>query len=87
MVKDELTQYRFCFDPWNIHSGQDPFGPPAREEFTLLEKLNIPRTYVDYRKLLIESCVTCIQNTHPEKLDGRDNFVWSGHFCPLHKLS
>src|SRR5712671_3237754 len=22
--------YRFCFGPWNISEGQDPYGPPAR---------------------------------------------------------
>lgn len=39
MAKDELTQYRFSFGSWNIHSGQDPFGPPVRDEFSLSEKL------------------------------------------------
>jgi len=45
MVKDGLTQYRFCFGPWNIHSGQDPFGPPVREEFILLEKLKFYKRF------------------------------------------
>src|SRR5207245_11536204 len=22
--------YRFCFGPWNISEGQDPYGPPVR---------------------------------------------------------
>src|ERR1051325_2276001 len=22
--------YRFCFGPWNISEGQDPYGPPTR---------------------------------------------------------
>ena len=26
------TQYRFSFGPWNISTGADPFGPPARKE-------------------------------------------------------
>ena len=39
MVKGELTRYRFSFGPWNIHSSQDPFGPPVRDEFNFLEKL------------------------------------------------
>ncbi len=26
------TQYRFCFGPWNISPGQDPYGPPTRVE-------------------------------------------------------
>lgn len=24
------TTYRFCFGPWNISEGQDPYGPPVR---------------------------------------------------------
>lgn len=31
--------FRFSFGPWNLHTGQDPFGPEIREEFTWLEKL------------------------------------------------
>ena len=23
-------KYRFCFGPWNISEGQDPYGPPVR---------------------------------------------------------
>ena len=22
--------YRFCFSPWNLSEGQDPYGPPTR---------------------------------------------------------
>src|SRR5262245_22296690 len=24
------TRYRFCFGPWNLSEGQDPYGPPTR---------------------------------------------------------
>lgn len=24
------TKYKFCFGPWNISEGQDPYGPPVR---------------------------------------------------------
>ena len=24
------TKYRFCFGPWNLSPGQDPYGPPTR---------------------------------------------------------
>src|SRR5213596_1463556 len=24
------NKYRFCFGPWNISEGQDPYGPPTR---------------------------------------------------------
>src|SRR5881394_2549134 len=24
------NRYRFCFGPWNISEGQDPYGPPVR---------------------------------------------------------
>ena len=27
---DKKPAYRFCFGPWNISEGQDPYGPPAR---------------------------------------------------------
>ncbi len=26
----KLPSYRFCFGPWNISEGQDPYGPPTR---------------------------------------------------------
>ena len=34
-----LTQYRFSFGPWNISTGADPFGPPARNEVEYGRKL------------------------------------------------
>jgi xylose isomerase len=34
-----LTQYRFSFGPWNISTGADPFGPPARREVEFGRKL------------------------------------------------
>ena len=43
-----LTNYRFSFGPWNIHSGADPFGPAVREEFSFAEKLEF------YQKLGFE---------------------------------
>jgi xylose isomerase len=33
------TQYRFSFGPWNISTGADPFGPPARKEVEFGRKL------------------------------------------------
>src|SRR5271168_5020070 len=33
------TQYKFSFGPWNISTGADPFGPPAREEMEFSRKL------------------------------------------------
>ena len=33
------TQYRFTFGPWNISTGADPFGPPARREMPYADKL------------------------------------------------
>src|SRR5262249_22956628 len=33
------TQYRFSFGPWNISTGADPFGPPARKEMDLARKI------------------------------------------------
>src|ERR1051325_10529523 len=31
--------YRFCFGPWNISEGQDPYGPPVRPPATFDWKL------------------------------------------------
>ena len=33
------TQYRFCFGPWNISEGQDPYGPATRPAQTFDWKL------------------------------------------------
>jgi xylose isomerase len=33
------TQYRFCFGPWNISEGQDPYGPTTRPVQTFDWKL------------------------------------------------
>jgi len=33
------TQYRFSFGPWNISTGADPFGPPARQEIPFARKM------------------------------------------------
>ena len=33
------TKYRFTFGPWNISTGADPFGPPARKEMEYAQKL------------------------------------------------
>ena len=33
------TNYRFCFGPWNLSEGQDPYGPPVRAAQTFDWKL------------------------------------------------
>ncbi len=33
------TKYRFSFGPWNIGTGADPFGPPARQELEFARKI------------------------------------------------
>lgn len=33
------TTYKFCFGPWNISEGQDPYGPPTRPPQTFDWKL------------------------------------------------
>ena len=37
--------YRFTFGPWNISTGQDPFGPPVRKEVAFVAKMR------EYKKL------------------------------------
>jgi xylose isomerase len=39
MAPSAPTQYRFSFGPWNISTGADPFGPPARRELEFSRKL------------------------------------------------
>jgi len=39
------TAYRFTFGPWNISTGSDPFGPPARKEVAFAAKIR------EYKKL------------------------------------
>jgi len=36
----KLAQYKFCFGPWNISEGQDPYGPPTRVAQTFEWKLD-----------------------------------------------
>jgi len=38
-------EYRFTFGPWNIHEGQDPFGPAVRKPVEFSRKLT------EYKKL------------------------------------
>jgi xylose isomerase len=33
------TTYRFSFGPWNIHTGEDNFGPAVRDAFSIIDKL------------------------------------------------
>ncbi|WCJ60121.1 TIM barrel protein [Fontisphaera persica] len=33
------TNYKFCFGPWNLSEGQDPYGPPTRKAQTFDWKL------------------------------------------------
>jgi xylose isomerase len=44
-VASGKTAYRFTFGPWNIGTGADPFGPPARKEMAFAAKLR------EYKKL------------------------------------
>jgi xylose isomerase len=39
----ELNEYRFSFGPWNIHEGEDPFGPPVRDSYSFDEKIGFYR--------------------------------------------
>ena len=34
------NEYQFCFGPWNISEGADPYGPPSRPPLTFDWKLN-----------------------------------------------
>ncbi len=43
MAKEQLTEYKFSFGPWNIHPGADPFGPPVRNEISFTKKIKLYR--------------------------------------------
>jgi xylose isomerase len=45
MVAAKKNNYRFTFGPWNIGTGQDPFGPPVRKEVAFAAKIR------EYKKL------------------------------------
>ncbi len=47
-VATKKTTYRFTFGPWNISTGADPFGPPARKEVAFTQKIR------EYKKLGFE---------------------------------
>src|SRR5687767_4519921 len=40
MSKSISHNYKFCFGPWNISEGQDPYGPTTRPAQTFDWKLN-----------------------------------------------
>jgi xylose isomerase len=40
-----MQDYRFTFGPWNINTGEDPFGPAVRKEVALASKIR------EYKKL------------------------------------
>src|SRR5437867_3145768 len=44
-VSPKRSTYRFTFGPWNISTGADPFGPPARKEMAFAAKIR------EYKKL------------------------------------
>jgi xylose isomerase len=45
MAASVKKTYRFTFGPWNISTGQDPFGPPVRKEVAFAAKIR------EYKKL------------------------------------
>ena len=36
-------KYRFSFGPWNIHEGEDPFGPTVRKPMALAKKMKLAK--------------------------------------------
>ena len=38
-IMAKAHQYKFCFGPWNISEGGDPYGPPTRPPQTFDWKL------------------------------------------------
>ncbi|NUP99511.1 MAG: TIM barrel protein [Armatimonadetes bacterium] len=53
-------EYRFCFGPWNIHEGADPFGPMVRKSVAMADKL------ARYRQLGFEGIMLHDDDAVPE---------------------
>jgi xylose isomerase len=58
------TQYRFSFGPWNISTGADPFGPPARREMDFARKIRA------YKELGFDAVQFHDDDIVPADLDG-----------------
>ncbi|HOZ46515.1 MAG TPA: TIM barrel protein [Candidatus Hydrogenedentes bacterium] len=43
MMAKYQGKYRFSFGPWNIHEGEDPFGPAVRKPETFAKKLQVAK--------------------------------------------
>src|SRR4029078_5637730 len=56
-------RYRFSFGPWNISTGADPFGPPARREVEYGRKLKA------YRELGVHAVQSHADEVVPPDLD------------------
>lgn len=41
MGSEKPTKYSFSFGPWNISSGEDPFGPAVRDDLAVARKLKM----------------------------------------------
>ncbi len=60
------NQYRFCFGPWNISEGQDPYGPPTRPVQTFDWKLD------QLKKLGFDAMMFHDDDAVPD-IDGKSN--------------
>ena len=60
----KARQYKFCFGPWNISEGQDPYGPTTRPPETFDWKLN------QLRKLGFDAMMFHDDDAVPE-IDGK----------------
>jgi xylose isomerase len=63
MAAPAKTNYRFTFGPWNIGTGQDPFGPPVRDEVAFAAKVR------EYKKLGFDGVQLHDDDVVPADLD------------------
>ena len=70
--------YRFTFGPWNISTGEDPFGPAARKEVAFASKIR------EYKKLGFDGVQLHDDDAVEADLDphsaflGDTEFTWHG---------
>src|SRR3954451_20026926 len=65
MATTKKPPYRFTFGPWNISTGADPFGPPARREVEFAQKIR------EYKKLGFDGVQFHDDDVVPADLDAQ----------------
>jgi xylose isomerase len=64
------TKYRLTFGPWNVHEGDDPFGPCVRKPFSFNQKLKMYKDLgFDGVQFHDDDAVPDIDDKSPEEIE------------------